>query len=101
MNSLCFGCWSREPCGCSAAWKTFCAYARNEKWRAVLPTLASNLRIAAGLTVSFELGRDLQHVLTNADWLETRRDRSAARSEAMRDYFSPGCNRPAPGWREG
>jgi hypothetical protein len=58
--------------------------------------LARNLAIGAALCKAFDLGRDLQHVLTNADFLETHREVIAARAEAHRDYFHPGCGRSAP-----
>lgn len=59
-------------------------------------TLANNLAIGAALCRAFELGQDLQHVPTNADWLGTKHEQQRERAEAMREYFHPGCQRSSP-----
>lgn len=64
--------------------------------RQAMYTLAHNLGIAGALCRAFEIGRDLQHALTNADMLSSGREREYERRHIMRDYFHPGCGRGAP-----
>lgn len=89
-SSTCGTCsYSRRTSG--AHWCYWCL--RDLREMAVV--LAGNLAVVGGLCRAFDLGRDIQHPLTNADGLDTKRDRDWMRAKVMREYFHPGCGRPA------